>query len=101
MGMASNPDPLEAGEHSHSGRLLLRMPKSLHAQLAARSDRDGVSLNQWIVGALSRALVNEDASADTRSRRVPRELRVVLIVNAVVIAVAAVTAIVLIAIAWH
>jgi hypothetical protein len=99
--MASIPDPLEAGEHSHSGRLLLRMPKSLHAQLAARSDRDGVSLNQWIVGALSRALSNEDASVEMQSRRVPRELRVVLIVNAFVIAVAAATAIVLIAIAWH
>ena len=99
--MASNPDPLEAGEHSHSGRLLLRMPKSLHAQLAARSDRDGVSLNQWIVAALSRALVSEDTGPDARWRTVPRELRVVLIVNAIVIAVAVAIAIALIAIAWH
>jgi hypothetical protein len=99
--MASNPDPLEADEHSHSGRLLLRMPKSLHAQLAARSDHDGVSLNQWIVGALSRALTNEDASAALQSRRVPRELRFVLIVNAVVIAVAVAVAIALIVIAWN
>jgi|SRR6478735_12342499 len=100
--MASNPDPLEAGERSHSGRLLLRMPKSLHAQLAARSDRDGVSLNHWIVGALSRALANEDASAaDAPPRTVPRELRVALIVNAVVIAVAVAIAIVLIVLAWH
>jgi hypothetical protein len=98
--MASNPDPLEAGEHSHSGRLLLRMPKSLHAQLAARSDRDGVSLNHWIVAALSRALVSEDSGADAQPRTVPRELRVVLMVNAIVIAVAVVIAIALIAIAW-
>jgi HicB family len=99
--MASNPDPLEAGEHSHSGRLLLRMPKSLHAQLAARSDRDGVSLNHWIVAALARALVSEDPGPDARWRAVPRELRVVLIVNAIVIAVAVAIAIALIAIAWH
>lgn len=99
-GVASNPDTLEAGEHSHSGRLLLRMPKSLHAQLAARSDRDGVSLNHWIVSALSRALLSDDTAADTRSR-VPRELRVVLIVNAVVIAVAVAVAIALIVIAWY
>ena len=99
--MASNPDPLEAGEHSHSGRLLLRMPKSLHAQLAARSDRDGVSLNHWIVAALSRSLVSEDPGADARPRTVPRELRLVLIVNAIVIAVAVAIAIALIAIAWH
>jgi hypothetical protein len=78
------------------------MPKSLHAQLAARSDRDGVSLNHWIVGALSRALVSEEAAGvDTGSRRIPRELRVVLIVNAVVIAIAAAIAIALIVIAWH
>jgi hypothetical protein len=77
------------------------MPKSLHAQLAARSDRDGVSLNHWIVAALSRALVSEDAAADTGSRTVPRELRVALIVNAFVIAIAVATAIVLIVIAWH
>jgi HicB family len=99
--MASNPDPLEAVEHSHSGRLLLRMPKSLHAQLAARSDRDGVSLNHWIVGALSRAVVSENPGADARSHTVPRELRVVLIVNAIVIAVAVAIAIALIVIAWH
>jgi hypothetical protein len=78
------------------------MPKSLHAQLAARSDRDGVSLNHWIVGALSRALVSEEpAEPETESRTVPRELRLVLIVNAVVIAVAVAVAIALIVIAWR
>jgi hypothetical protein len=100
--MASNPDPLEAVEHSHSGRLLLRMPKSLHAQLAARSDRDGVSLNHWIVNALSRALLSEEPpAADPQLQMVPRELRVVLIVNACVIALAVATAIALIVIAWR
>jgi hypothetical protein len=78
------------------------MPKSLHAQLAARSDRDGVSLNHWIVGALARALVSEDpAAAETRPRGIPRELRVALIVNAVVIAAAVAIAIALILIAWR
>ena len=101
--MASNPEQLEAGEHSHSGRLLLRMPKPLHAELAARSDREGVSLNQWIVAALSSAVAGEDepAGVERRSRAVPRELRVALIVNAFVVATAAVIAIVLIVIAWN
>jgi hypothetical protein len=99
--MASNPDPLEAAEHSHSGRLLLRMPKVLHAELAARSDRDGVSLNQWIVAALSRAMSEDGGTDDVRGPRpLPRELRVALIVNAVVIAVAVVVAIVLIVLGW-
>jgi hypothetical protein len=97
--MASNPEQLEAGEHSHSGRLLLRMPKPLHAELAARSDREGVSLNQWIVAALSRAVAGDDepAEVERRSRTIPRELRVALIVNAF----AAVIAIALIVIAWN
>jgi hypothetical protein len=101
--MASNPEQLEAGERSHSGRLLLRMPKALHADLAARSDRDGVSLNQWIVAALSRAVAGDDqpVEAERGARGVSRELRVALIVNAVVVAIAAAIAIALIVIAWH
>lgn len=101
--MASNPEPLEPGEHSHSGRLLLRMPKPLHAELAARSDRDGVSLNQWIVAALSRAVSGEaePVEGDGGQRSVPRALRIALIVNACVIALATAVAIALIVIAWN
>jgi len=100
--MASNPEQLEAGEHSHSGRLLLRMPKQLHAELAARSDREGVSLNQWIVAALSRAAAGEEpAGEERRARGIPRELRVALIVNACVVAIAAAIAVALIIIAWN
>src|SRR4051812_8236248 len=101
--MASNPEQLEAGEHSHSGRLLLRMPKPLHAELAARSDRGGGSLNQWIVAALPRAVAGEDgpAGVERPGRAIPRELRLALIVNACVVAVAAAIAIALIVIAWN
>ena len=101
--MASNPEQIEAGERSHSGRLLLRMPKQLHAELAARSDREGVSLNQWIVAALSRAAAGAEAPAESepRPRGIPRELRIALIVNAVVVAAAAVIAVVLIVVAWN
>src|SRR6478735_398708 len=101
--MASNPEQLEAGEHSHSGRLLLRMPKQLHAELAARADREGVSLNQWIVAALSRSVSGEaePAEGERRSRAIPKELRVALIVNACVVAIAAAIAVALIVIAWN
>jgi HicB-like protein involved in pilus formation len=100
--MAPTPDPLEGAERSHSGRLLLRMPRALHAELAARSDRDGVSLNQWIVSALSRALSEESGADAVRTPRpLPRELRVALIVNAVVIAAAVAVAVVLIVVGWH
>jgi antitoxin HicB len=45
------PQPKSAG--SHSGRLLLRMPRTLHAELTRVADREGVSLNQFITDALS------------------------------------------------
>jgi hypothetical protein len=41
---------------THSGRLLVRMPGTLHAELAREADREGVSLNAFIVAALSGAV---------------------------------------------
>ncbi len=38
---------------SHSGRLLLRMPPALHAELARAAQREGTSLNAYINGVLS------------------------------------------------
>src|SRR4030042_1177191 len=38
---------------SFGGKVLLRLPKSLHRQLALIAEREGVSLNQFIVSALS------------------------------------------------
>src|SRR5215218_4420908 len=38
---------------AHSGRLLVRMPRSLHAELVRASEREGTSLNAYIVAALS------------------------------------------------
>jgi antitoxin HicB len=49
------PEPRSAT--SHSGRLLLRMPKTLHADLTRASEREGVSLNQFITDTLAGALV--------------------------------------------
>ena len=40
----------------HSGRLLVRMPATLHAELAQVARREGVSLNALVVGALSGAV---------------------------------------------
>lgn len=45
----SIPEPLEANEFS--GRLVMRLPKSLHRRLALLAERDGVSLNHVLVTA--------------------------------------------------
>jgi hypothetical protein len=99
--MASDSPAGPAGdEPSHSGRLLLRMPKTLHAELAGRADGEGVSLNQYIVSALSRAVSGGTAASGPAQeasppRSLPRSVRTALVVNAVVVALAAGTAIAL------
>ncbi len=45
------PEP--HAEPEYSGKLLIRMPKSLHGQLASEAKREGVSLNQHIVAVLA------------------------------------------------
>lgn len=45
------PDPFE--NVGFSGRLVLRLPKSLHKKAARLAERDGVSLNQFIVAAVA------------------------------------------------
>ena len=40
---------------AHSGKVLLRMPKELHAKLASSAEREGVSLNQLMVYMLTNA----------------------------------------------
>jgi len=48
------PEPRSAT--THSGRLLLRMPRTLHADLTRASEREGVSLNQFITDVLAAAV---------------------------------------------
>lgn len=53
---AGNPVPepsAPAADHQHSGKVLVRMPRRLHAQLAQAAKQEDVSLNQYIVYLLS------------------------------------------------
>jgi predicted RNase H-like HicB family nuclease len=45
------PDPIESA--GFSGKLVVRLPKSLHKKAAHAAARDGVSLNQFIVSSIS------------------------------------------------
>lgn len=45
--------PTPMGDEDYSGRILVRSPKSLHAQLVASADREGVSLNQLVTSLLA------------------------------------------------
>lgn len=48
------------GSRSYSGTLNLRLPKSLHEQAAHRAKIEGVSLNQYLVSAISSDLGRAD-----------------------------------------
>jgi antitoxin HicB len=45
------PPPLSSDQYS--GKFLMRVPKTLHRELARRADLEGVSLNQFALAALS------------------------------------------------
>ncbi len=45
--------PLPRDMEEYSGRILLRIPKSLHGSLVYAAKRDGVSLNQYISSLLA------------------------------------------------
>lgn len=106
------PEPKTA--QSHSGRLLLRMPQTLHAELARIAERESVSLNQFITDVLAGALgwrttgqqgrvaaavrpLDVDAEA-APGRSAPSEddsrFSTVLVVNGILVALAAIVAIV-------
>jgi antitoxin HicB len=46
-------EPIPAPERRFSGNLRVRLPASLHGRLAREAEREGVSLNQWIVSRLA------------------------------------------------
>jgi predicted RNase H-like HicB family nuclease len=114
------PEPKPA--QSHSGRLLLRMPQTLHAELARTAEREHVSLNQFITDVLAGALgwrttgrkaqvtravrgIDDDEEVEPRSATSGERSRVsstVFVLNAIIVALAAVVAIVvLVFVAWH
>lgn len=61
---AEVPPPHEAVE-DYSGRFLMRLPKSVHRELAVRARREGTSLNQYVLHLLSWALGREQNAQQT------------------------------------
>ncbi len=50
------PEPAHHAEDRHGGRMLIRMPKSLHRALAETAEHEGVSANQYVVMLLTAGL---------------------------------------------
>jgi antitoxin HicB len=99
-----------------SGRLLVRMPKTLHGQLARAAEHEGVSLNQFITSSLASAVAwrglhprsKNSQSADAagvetvglRGWLRANLVLAALLANFVVVGVAAIIAIGVLAAAW-
>jgi antitoxin HicB len=88
---------------AHSGKLLVRMPRSLHAELVRASDREGTSLNAYIVAALSASVAwrRPGERDESPTPAAGRGLSLALKANLVVLAVAAAVAIALLITAWQ
>jgi RNA polymerase sigma-B factor len=112
------PEPRSAA--SYSGRLMLRMPRSLHAELSRAAERDEVSLNRFIASSLQSALASpgraagddaEHAAGDGQagqgvSRRAPAFgssapglLRLAIVINLIVVLAAGVVALIVLLVA--
>ena len=46
--------PLPRDDREYSGKFIVRVPKSLHRKLDSLADKEGTSLNQYVVSQLSR-----------------------------------------------
>ena len=49
----SFPEPIPSLDEEYSGRVTLRMPKSLHAKIAQQAILEDVSVNQYLVTAIA------------------------------------------------
>lgn len=61
--------PLPRGEREYSGKFNVRFPKSLHRRLDQMADREGVSLNQFLVSTLSKAAGVEENRRKKSARK--------------------------------
>lgn len=72
------PEP-ESEEDDYSGKFVLRIPKSLHRELAVRARDNNVSLNQFVTSVISRGLAMESSGGaealNQEMRRLSSELR--------------------------
>ncbi len=95
-------DVMAQADVSHSGRLLLRMPKGLHAALARRADDEKISLNQLIVRVLTDSEASDGQTGIAAPHdRTSRALQRALLANAVVVAFAAIACIAILVVAWR
>ena len=61
--------PLPRELDQYSGKFFIRTPKSLHRRLDQLADMEGVSLNQFLVSTLSKAVGQEEIKSKKKARK--------------------------------
>lgn len=106
--VSAQPSPSAVAESSRpkpatpSGRLLLRMPPGLHGELARAAEREGSSLNGYIIARLGEAVGRQSdaGAADTVTRERPTTtVTWLLVANVVAVALAGVAALAIVLVA--
>ncbi|HXW87345.1 MAG TPA: histidine kinase [Streptosporangiaceae bacterium] len=67
----TGPEPAEAGDEAGSARVTLRLAESLKARVETAAMTAGMSVNAWLVRAISRALETPPGGSRTRSSSPP------------------------------
>jgi HicB family len=88
-----------AREPGHSGRLMLRIPPTLHAELARAAETERVSLNAYIIGVLAGTVAWRTPDGDDDAGQMPPWMRRTLLANLVVMAILAAVAVALVVVA--
>ena len=106
VGEAEPAESKSKNRGRHSGRLMLRMPQSLHAELAEAAEREEVSLNQYITNTLAASVgwhteSSGEAGIEPEPQAPPRWLPVAIVTNIVVVVIAGVIALILLVVALN
>ena len=100
---STTTDTPKRREAKHSGRLLLRMPQSLHAELAEAAEREDVSLNQYITNTLAAGVEwhrgDDRTPEQLQVEPPPQWLPAALVTNIVVVVIAGAVALILLVVA--
>jgi predicted HicB family RNase H-like nuclease len=114
--VAPPQDATSKSRRNHSGRFLVRMPASLHEQLAREAEHAHVSLNRFVTDALATSVAGSEPEqrsalspphsadptvtpADGSRPTPPRAVRVALATNLVVVVIAGAVALLLLVLA--
>ncbi len=57
----------------YSGHFYVRMPRTIHKKLSEMADKEGVSLNQFLVSTLSRVVGIEEGEKKARRKNTPKK----------------------------